>query len=247
MTARVLSQTEKAPGIFDLLLFAGEAAEEARPGQFVNLFSRDRSHLLPRPISIAGAGKGALRLVYRVSGAGTLEFSALGSGDTVELAGPFGNGFPETPGRSLYLGGGIGIPPLLFLAARRGEGTAVVGYRDHYTPLLLELASLVPTRVATEDGSIGVKGNVLDVLRKETPDCDQIFACGPLPMLRAVRDYARERDLPCFLSLEERMACGVGACLGCVVRTPGEHPATHVHNARVCKDGPVFSADEVIL
>ena len=99
--------------------------------------------------------------------------------------------------------------------------------------------------VATEDGSAGTEGNVLDAIRENGLDAEIIYACGPMPMLRAIKAYAEENDILCYISLEERMACGIGACLGCVCKTKDVDAHSNVHNKRVCKDGPVFRMDEL--
>ena len=260
MTGKVLSQKELCPGIFDLRLYAPAIAEAASAGQFVNVFCREASRLLPRPLSLcrAEAAAGEIRLVYRAGGDGTREFSALSEGDALELLGPLGNGFPlemAAGKRVLLIGGGIGIPPMLQTAVslsdrvenrRPSEMTAVLGYRDQ-TFLSDEFGQIVKTYLATEDGSAGTKGTVLDAIRENNLDADLIFACGPKMMLRALKVYASERGIPCQVSLEERMACGIGACLACVCETAEVNGHTHVHNARVCKDGPVFDAEMVVL
>lgn len=237
-------------GIYSLWLETKDIARKAAPGQFVMVYGKDDSRLLPRPISICQTDGTALRLVYRVAGAGTREFSRLGPGQTLEVLGPLGNGFPlgEVQGEHvLLLGGGIGIPPMLGTAVKLGKNaTAVLGYR-HETFLREEFAEVCPVAFATEDGSSGVKGNVLDVIHEGGLRADVIFACGPAPMLRAVQAYAAEEGIRCWISMEERMACGIGACLGCVCDTTQEDPHSHVHRKRVCKDGPVFLSTEVRL
>jgi len=264
-SVKAVSQKELCPGIFDLRLSAPELVQNARAGQFVNVFLNDRSRLLPRPVSICeikgtGNEKDTLRLVYRVTGekAGTAELSSYAAGTQISLLGPLGNGFPlekarwEMPGREpdiAVVGGGIGIPPLLELCHELPcRKTAVLGYRNENLFLKDEF-DLAADRllVATEDGSYGIKGNVLDAMKasKYEPTC--IMACGPLPMLRALKQYAAERNIPCFISMEERMACGVGVCLGCVVKSAETDPHSCVKNKRVCKDGPVFKAEEVDL
>ncbi|MCD8362214.1 MAG: dihydroorotate dehydrogenase electron transfer subunit [Lachnospiraceae bacterium] len=255
--ASVIEQKEIAAGIFSLWLQTEQIAGEAVPGQFVSVYSGDASRMLPRPISICEAEPdGRLRLVYRVAGKGTEEFSRLRAGETLEILGPLGNGYPldamlEKQGRVLLLGGGIGIPPMLQLARalQAGDGTEVqivAGYRDELF-LTEELAAAGKLFIATEDGSAGTKGNVLDAMREQGIAADVLCACGPKPMLRAVKAYAEENDIPCWLSLEERMACGVGACLACVCQSKEVDGHSHVHNKRVCKDGPVFRSTEVEL
>ena len=260
MTGILTAQTEICPGIYDMRLRAPEVAENAAPGQFVNLFSRDGSRLLPRPISLCGydAASGEIRLVYRTAGAGTREFAAMQAGEALEILGPLGNGFPleKAAGKKVILtGGGIGIPPMLQTARALSEAedglrpeslTAVLGYRD-ITFLADEFRKYGDVVLATEDGSAGTRGTILDAIRERQLEADVIFACGPKPMLRVLKGYADETHTACWISLEERMACGVGACLACVCETVEEDAHSHVHNARVCKDGPVFEAGSVVL
>ena len=197
---------------------------------------------------------GRLRIVYRIAGAGTKEFSALTAGDTIDVLGPLGNGFPLLEGKKAFLiGGGIGIPPMLELAkalnkVNGGEMVqSVIGYRDSHMFLKEEFEAYGSVTVATEDGSAGTKGNVLDAIRENGLQADVIMACGPTPMLRAIKAYAQEHGIECYLSLEEKMACGVGACLACVCKSKEVDGHSHVHNKRICKDGPVFKAEEVEL
>ena len=248
--ATVLSQESIAAGIYSLVLRVS-FAEEVLPGQFVSLYSRDASRLLPRPISIceSSSEEGTIRLVYRIAGAGTSEFSKLIAGEKIEVLGPLGNGFPVkeyAESRVLLVGGGIGIPPLLSCARKLTDKTFAVGYRSE-TYLLADLESEATVLVATEDGSLGTPGNVLDAIKADGVKADVIFSCGPKPMLRALKAYAAEVGIPCYVSMEERMACGIGACLACVCKTTGIDGHSHVHNTRICKDGPVFLAEEVDL
>lgn len=257
----ILSQKEIVPGIFDLRLEAPDVAAEASAGQFVNLYLDDPARLLPRPISICGADptEGTLRMVYRVSGpgTGTAELSRMEPGRTLSLMGPLGNGFPlgqAGEGRVFLIGGGIGIPPLLQAAGElldlrgRSDHTDVIlGYRDRNDFLAREFEPFGHVAIATEDGSLGTRGTVLDAIRAENLHADVIFACGPKPMLAAVARYAAEEAIPCWISMEERMACGIGACLACVCRTKETDGHSNVRNRRVCKDGPVFRADEIVF
>ncbi len=248
--AVVKSQKELAPGIFDMWI-GTDLAKGAVPGQFICLYTKDKSALLPRPISICEVDKenDMLRIVYRVAGKGTAEFSAYQAGENVEVLGTLGNGFPyeKAAGKKVFLmGGGIGIPPMLELAKEMdATKQIVVGYRDEKTFLKEDLEKYGEVYIATEDGSVGTKGNVMDAIRENGLQADMIFACGPMPMLRAIKRYAEEAGIPAYISLEEHMACGVGACLGCVVKTKEVDHHSHVHNARICTDGPVFEAGEV--
>ena len=210
--------------------------------------------------------EGEIRVVYRTVGEGTREFSRLKKGSSIEVMGPLGNGFPleRTAGkRVLLIGGGIGIPPMLFaaksLAPKAGEradasacdhaGTilAALGYRTSETYLLEEMKELCPVAISTDDGSLGTHGTVLDAVRASSYEADIIFACGPKVMLRAVKEYAEETGAECYVSMEERMACGVGVCLGCVCRKTETDPHSLSSYSRVCTDGPVFPAKEVDL
>ena len=235
-------------------LQADHMADISRPGQFLSLYTRDGSKLLPRPISICEIDREnrRIRLVYRVTGknTGTESFARLHPGVPVEVLGPLGNGFPLDAAegkRVLLMGGGIGIPPMLETAKElRAEKTAILGYRDELF-LNEEFAEYAEVYVSTEDGSAGTKGNVLNVVKEKGLEVDVIFACGPAPMLRAIKQYAEEKQIPCWISMEERMACGVGACLACVCRSREIDEHSQVHNKRVCKDGPVFLSTEVEL
>ncbi|MGN1170314.1 MAG: dihydroorotate dehydrogenase electron transfer subunit, partial [Lachnospiraceae bacterium] len=164
------------------------------------------------------------------------------------------NGFPmeKASGKTvLLMGGGIGIPPLVELAKElkeRGKAEQILitaGYRDDNLFLAEDLSQYGEFYPATEDGSAGTKGNVMDAVAAQGLKPDVIFACGPMPMLRAIKGYAFESGIEAYISLEERMACGVGACLGCVCKTTKKDSHSHVNNTRICTDGPVFEAKEV--
>lgn len=248
--ATIVSQKKIAEQIYDLWLET-KLAKNAHPGQFVAVYPHHESTLLPRPISICevSADKRRLRLVYRVAGKGTAEFASYDTGDTLEILGVLGNGFPvdKAKGKQVFLiGGGIGIPPMLELAKQLdGQKRILLGYRDKDLFLHEDLAKYGDVYVATEDGSVGTKGNVMDIINTHGLTTDVIMACGPMPMLRAIKKFAEEKGIEAYISLEERMACGVGACLGCVCRTTKVDSHSHVHNARICTDGPVFEAKEV--
>lgn len=248
--ARIYRQEMLANDIFSLTIETS-MAKEAHAGQFLGVYIEDASRLLARPISICDVdtAKGLLRMVYRISGEGTRKLADYQKGKALEVLGVLGNGYDirATEGkRTIVIGGGIGIPPML-LAAKSipGEKEIVLGYADEQTFLRDEFEKEAKVHIATMDGSIGTKGTVLDAMDAAQVQGDVIFACGPMPMLRAVKQYAAERQIEAYISLEERMACGVGACLGCVCRTVKKDGHTHVNNTRICTEGPVFDAKEV--
>ena len=283
--AVVVDQNALGSGIYDLTLKTKNIAKAAKAGQFVSVYSNDRSKLLPRPISLCGIDRDedTIRLVYRVTGenTGTEEFSKLVMGDKIRILGPLGNGFTVEPGKKAFLiGGGIGVPPMLQLAKDINSGVVqtsgavdtntqekgqteekqinghgkkicdmniIMGYRDENTFLLDEFKEQADSFVATEDGSVGTKGNVIDAINENGLEADVIYACGPMPMLRALKAYAMEHDMECYVSMEERMACGIGACLACVCKTKDKDAHSNVNNKRICKEGPVFNAKEVEL
>lgn len=250
----VVRMEQLEEGIFDLTVREEEMAALAKPGQFLSLYLDDNSRLLPRPISICGIDKTehTLRMVFRVAGEGTKQLSVLRAGDTVEVMGPLGNGFYEEDIKTaIVIGGGIGIPPMLELAKHlHGQGVsvmAVLGYRNHRTFLLDEFKPYAEVVPATEDGSLGVKGNVIDAMKEKNLSADMLFACGPTPMLRGVKAFSEQSGIPAQISMEEKMACGIGACLACVCKSKEKDEHSQVHNKRICKDGPVFYAQEVEL
>ena len=200
--AVVVDQSSLGNGIYDLTLKTDKIAKAAKAGQFVSVYSNDKSKLLPRPISLCGINRDddTIRLVYRVTGegTGTEEFSKLVRGDKVRILGPLGNGFTVQPGKKAFLiGGGIGVPPMLQLAKDINAGidnavcdmNIVMGYRDENTFLLDEFKEQAASFVATEDGSVGTKGNVIDAIKENALEADVIYACGPMPMLRALKAY----------------------------------------------------------
>ena len=249
--AKVISQEMLINDIYSMWIET-DIAGEAVPGQFISVYTKNGAKLLPRPISICEINKKALRIVYRIAGEGTREFSTYKAGDSIDILGPLGNGFPlDKAGegnKSVLIGGGIGIPPMLELAKQlKGDKIIVLGYRDDNTFLDKELEKYGRLVIATDDGSIGTRGNVIDAIRGEKVTGSVIYACGPTPMLRGVKAYAAEKGIEAYISMEERMACGVGACLGCVCKTVDIDDHSKVRNARICKDGPVFNAADIEL
>lgn len=239
----ILAHTPLTADIFSMLLDAGELAQAAQPGQFVHIRCGE-GLLLRRPISICDAWDGTLRIVFQVRGTGTAWLAERSVGDTLDVLGPLGNGF-DLSGNDpvLLVGGGIGAAPMRFAARRLGDRCqAAFGFRSKAGVILadeLEQAG-IPVVVATEDGSQGEAGRVDQVVQRllrENPALT-VWACGPTPMLKAVSAVTAGEGRRCQVSLEERMACGLGACLTCSCKVNG-------HYKRVCKDGPVFQSQEV--
>ena len=228
-TAIIIRQEEIADDIYSMWLHTDQIAAHAKAGQFVSVYCNDGSRLLPRPISICEIDKkdGAIRLVYRVAGKGTAEFSGMHTGAQLRIVGPLGNGFPKKEKKAFLIGGGIGIPPMLQLAKELNcEKQIILGFRD-------ELFLMDEFK------------NVLDAIRENGLDAEIIYACGPMPMLRALKEYAEKNHIECWISMEERMACGIGACLACVCQSKEKDAHSNVKNKRICKEGPVFRAEEV--
>lgn len=230
--------------IWSFLIEAGEMAETAKPGQFVSIACGE-GRLLRRPISICDAGAGMLWLVFQVRGEGTAWLSRCRAGQTLDVLGPLGTGYTYPPeGKVLVVGGGIGVPPMLFAAKAAPNGAAAaLGFRNRGAAILLEdfAQAGCPVHLTSDDGSIGQHGFVDALVREilaQDPSISAVFACGPKLMLRSVSQAAAQRQVPCSVSMEERMGCGVGACLVCACRVNGQYQ-------HVCKDGPVFPAEEV--
>lgn len=253
--AQVISQEQLTEDIFSMWIHASGLTKDARPGQFVSLYTNDPSKLLPRPISICEIDKenDSIRLVYRTVGEGTKQFSQLKQGDKIRLTGTTGNGYEVYSKKPVLLGGGIGIPPMLELAKefnRKGiakeDISVILGFRDE-TFLLEEFEKVATVYISSDSGSVGIKGNVIDAAERYSVSGDALYSCGPKPMLRAVKNYSEKNGVSAYISLEERMACGVGACLACVTETKEIDDHSKVKNKRICVDGPVFDAQEVEL
>ncbi|MCI8496745.1 MAG: dihydroorotate dehydrogenase electron transfer subunit [Clostridiales bacterium] len=246
----ILRRQELTPGVFEFVLDAPQTARLSCPGQFVDILVPGRT--LRRPISLCGIDReqGTLRIVFEVRGEGTEILSRKNVGDTIDIIGPLGHGFTisDPSQKAVFVGGGIGVPPLLEAAKAYGENASVfLGFRNAGAVILEQDFQELGCRVtvATDDGSAGYHGLVTHPLKEyaEQNHIDVIYACGPRPMLRAAAALAEELGIRCEVSLEERMGCGVGACLVCVCKTKTKDGGSH--HARVCCDGPVFDAREV--
>lgn len=249
ITAEIAEMKNIAAEIYSMWVKVGDMASDSHPGQFVSLFPGSGDKLLPRPISICEIDRERqmLRLVFRIAGEGTKEFSKLQTGNSIAAFGPLGNGFPLKDKAAILIGGGIGIPPMLQLAKELpGKKIIILGYRDSELFLKEDFEPYGEVYVATEDGSIGTKGNVLNACaeNKLSEEAEIIYSCGPTPMLRGVKAYGLNHGIETWLSLEERMACGIGACLACVCKSEKVDEHSKVENKRVCADGPVFLSTE---
>ncbi len=260
--ATIASNLTPANGICDMkLVFSGDASLSVDEmfcgpaGRFLELYIDDGVHLLPRPISICETDPASrsVRIVFREVGEGTRYLSGLAEGGTLRVLGPLGNGFPmlnlSDYDEVLIVGGGIGIPPLLGLCKGLScKKTVCLGYAGE-TFLEQDFRDTgAAVHIATDDGSKGFKGNVVQMLRHTDfskdakPIYKAVFACGPKPMLRGIAELFPDNA---YLSMEERMACGLGACVGCAIKIKAENDNGYIYK-KVCKDGPVFTAGEII-
>ena len=245
--------TEKmaiARNIYSFTISCPEVAEAAVPGQFVHI--RAKGFTLRRPISICGIDKekGTLRIVFEIRGEGTAEIAKLNAGDLIDMLAPLGHGFTvnESFKKVVLIGGGIGTPPMLPLAKIYGaKAVAISGFRNSAAAILQDDFKFAgaETILCTDDGSAGIHGFVTQPFTElaEQGGIDAVYACGPMPMLKGIAAICKEKGIYCEISLEERMACGIGACLGCACRTVRNDEEYFAH---VCKDGPVFKAEEVL-
>jgi len=250
---KVLSQKEIAEDIYELTIEGELVTQITEPGQFIHIkVSNGLDPLLRRPISISSYDyeQKNLTMIYRKDGRGTSMLSELRPGMYVDILGPLGNGFPveevSMGDTALLVGGGIGVPPLYELSNQLvAKGVKVIHVLGFQTESAVfyeeEFSKNGETYVATVDGSHGRKGFVTDVMKELQFDC--IYTCGPTPMLRAIEQNYQDKKV--FLSLEERMGCGIGACFACVCKKKDD--PTGISYKKVCSDGPVFRAGEVLI
>ncbi|BDG42654.1 dihydroorotate dehydrogenase B (NAD(+)), electron transfer subunit [Parageobacillus caldoxylosilyticus] len=249
----VVRHEQIAKNIYEITLSGHLVEEMNAPGQFVHVKVTPQANpLLRRPLSLCRIDQDASEctLIYRKEGIGTTLLSEKRPGETVDVLGPLGNGFPldavEKGQRALLVGGGIGVPPLYELAKQLVEKgvivTNVLGFQTKDAVFYeQEFSMFGETYVATVDGSYGMKGFVTDVIDQRDISFDVLYACGPKPMLKALEQAFPHKEV--YLSLEERMGCGIGACFACVCHVPDSETAYK----KVCSDGPVFKAGEVVL
>ncbi len=235
--SKVTENKSIANRIFKL---SSEFSGEINPGQFFMIKTLDNSFLLPRPISVNDVNKNEVTFLYRTEGTGTTKISTMRPGDELQLFGPLGNGFDvnKLQGKIAVVGGGIGIAPLLYLIKQLGkQADAYLGFKDCVYSVDEFEKYAGSMLIVTENGSEGIKGYVTDYI--DYSKYDAVVTCGPEIMMSKIMNSCRENNVKCYVSLERRMACGMGVCLGCTVMTKSG-------NKRACKDGPVFSSEELI-
>ena len=246
----ITEKTAIAGNIYSFTIECPETAEVAVPGQFVHI--RVDGFTLRRPVSICGIDhkKGTIRIVFEIRGEGTKQLSKLNEGTLIDMLAPLGHGFTVNADfkKVILIGGGIGTPPMLPLAEIYGEKAVVItGFRGSEAVILRNDFKKTGAELilCTDDGSLGIHGFVTQPLEElvNKGGIDAIYACGPMPMLKNIAAMAESKGIFCEISLEERMACGIGACLGCACRTVKNDEEYFAH---VCKDGPVFNAKEVL-
>jgi dihydroorotate dehydrogenase electron transfer subunit len=246
LTNATVQAASCGPIYTSLVLHSSALAALAQPGQFLHI--RCEGFQLRRPISIAGVQGDTLTIIFETKGKGTQWLAQRKSGDILDVLGPLGHGFPEISGRILLVGGGVGVPPMHFVAQKAAKADAVLAFRSQARALLqTEFETLCQqVLVMSDDGSIGTKGfaaqGVAAMLAQERYAA--VFACGPKIMLKTTYEAAKKANVPCYVSLEERMGCGLGACLTCA--TPVWGPDGEKTVKEVCKHGPVFRGEEVI-
>lgn len=246
LDSKIVENFKVSSGVFRMVIGSPEIAADARPGMFVNVRLDPRLHLLRRPLGVADVTGDTFTMFYRVVGNGTRILSSLSTGESLNVLGPLGNGFSTGAHRPLIVGGGMGLAPLLFLAKSfAGAADVLIGGRGEdevfWTKFFEGAARKI--LITTDDGSFGVKGLVTSVLPSlfEKNSYDMVYACGPQIMMKKVSEMASEHGVPCQVSLERHMACGLGACLSCACDTKTQG------RKKVCVDGPVFFGEEVFF
>lgn len=244
----IIYNREIAEGIFELVFKSEVIADSALPGQFVHLkVNAGLYPLLRRPISIHSIDKvnGTVAIIYHVVGQGTEELSKLENG-RLDVMGPLGKGFPIIEGKKCaVVGGGIGTAPLFELAKNSSNCDAYLGFRNCTYKVEEFENNCNKVYVTTEDGSVGYKGYITDQLEKFISVYDVVYTCGPKIMMKKVVEICTANNVECYVSIEERMGCGIGACLVCACKIKEENGEWHYKKA--CKDGPVFNAKEVLF
>lgn len=248
---KIIARAKLQDSIYLLALEAPQIAQEAQCGQFLHIACGE-GNLLRRPISICTWQEDFIRIVFQVKGKGTQWLAERKVGDMLDVLGSLGHGFNLSAlgNRPVFIGGGIGAPPMLACAQRAASyetvtPRAILGFRNQNAVILEDdFKSVCETFITTDDGSYSRAGFVTDVLTEQITDATGIAACGPRPMLKAIAQIAQKYNTPCQVSLEERMGCGIGACLVCACALRKENGAEYY--GHVCQDGPVFDAKEVV-
>lgn len=247
--AKLIKAVNLTGTIYDFTVESEYLAKASKCGQFIHIDCGEQ-FVLRRPISICEVLDNGIRFIFDVRGKGTQKLSEKQVGDTLDILGPLGNGFAIRKEKALVLGGGIGVYPLLELVKQLDTCDVSLGFR---TKDLITLEDEFQSKcntltIATDDGSYGFHGNALLAVKEklESGAYEAVYACGPLPMLKALKQITDKYNIFCQISMEERMGCGIGACLCCNIKVEdeGEEGFRHLH---VCKDGPVFNAKEVLL
>ncbi len=242
---KIVSHKQLIKDVYEMVLEGQEASKVTTPGQFINIKLSDyKDPYLRRPMSICDYDDNHITLIYKVVGEGTKLMSSFEVGKELDVLSGLGNGFVyQNEQKALLIGGGLGVPPLYKLAkdlvSRGVKVQTVLGFNSQNDIFYQkEFEGLCDTYIATMDGSVGVKGTVIDVIKEKNLTYDHYYSCGPLPMLKALAKFDNEKG---SLSYEARMGCGFGACMGCsMLMKDGT-------SKRVCVEGPVFKSNEVIV
>mgnify|MGYP001159218826 CR=1 FL=1 len=245
---KIIENIQIANNYYLMKVNGDKMAKYSKPGQFFMLQCKDHSKVLRRPISLHNVDENILEFYYEALGNGTKEFTKLSIGETINIQGPLGNGYDvDIKNKNIIIvGGGMGMAPLKYLIKNLDESNKVIfiaGGRNAQAIKIIEKFNFknIKIEIATDDGSIGIKGNTVDLLKEKIKNkkIDIIYTCGPHPMMLAVAEVAKENNIRCQISLEERMACGIKACVGCSILTKNGMK-------KVCHDGPVFESTDII-
>lgn len=248
--AKVLSNLKIKPKYYVIKIKSSYLAKNSFPGQFVNIKIKKRNPepLLRIPLGIHKIEKSGISLLYKVVGEGTRGMSKIQKGETISVLGPLGKGFYlEEKKEAVIVSGGHGVAPLYALASlakkQKIKTQFFIGAKnEEHIVCEKEIKNKkIKVHIATDDGSRGIKGNVVDAIKQKVKNNKNIviYACGPKPMLKAVSAYAKKQKIKAYISLDEYMACGIGACLGCAIKTVDGYKM-------ICKDGPVFDSEMII-